>query len=271
MHTSTGLTSENYNSLLDVAQADECLQLIGRKQALETLLSVIREHQLEKHLGLRLLHKHNEIANGEIMVEESVFDEIGFSLVTRPVHKESLNKDVIPNSWQLTDAGFVPSEYSYAHLLDSPQLMPDRYPEIFSALAKKISDLNLSKLVGPCLNYSSYVEAHRSTAESILFETTNIAERANVLRYADQNEPVLQRTRETKWSAEVMTLNSPENHLIVAARCVCSVAPEGGHLGTHVSLSEKAPEKETEKPKIVAKCVCSVAPEGGHLGTHVSV
>jgi hypothetical protein len=234
MQSLSSFACDTYNALLDVADADEKIKKIGRNEAVDKLLSIILRHGLEKSLGIRLLHKHNTIARDEIMVSDSHFDEEGFALVTRANRAESISGKVVANSWQLTEQGFIPSEFSHAHLVES-EVGPDVCREAFSEMAQAIESLNAFNLLGPTLNYSSFVKSHGSGEGWIFLEKTNYNERANVVRYVKCEDVALLKTRETVWATKLyFSAAGNKRAFTTACECQCSILPDSGeHQGTH--------------------------------------
>lgn len=191
--------SRTYNGLPEVFQANRDLVGYGRDGAVNPLLSIIRRYDMEKHVGVRLLHKHNEIFDDELMVEDAVTDSHGFSLVTQARLISDLDDDVVPNSWILTDAGFVPLEFSRKHLLRDPNFGPGKYPEMFRDIANKLRELGLSNTLGVAVTPSEFVERQHPASSSRMLETTALDDRANVLRFVDVDDDLLGQI-ETFWT-----------------------------------------------------------------------
>ncbi|MHC3822430.1 hypothetical protein [Pseudomonas sp. G3-19] len=176
-------TSKIYNMLPDVFDADRMLHEPGRKKSVDQLLDIVRKHKVESFVGLRLLHKHNLIAEHELMVEGTLSDEIGFALITRARSISEIGEAILPNSWILTDTGYVPMEFSATHLLNDPTFNPISHNKFFDELASKLRELGLSNILGPALASSSFVESHRPSDSSMMIELSVFDDRANVLRF----------------------------------------------------------------------------------------
>jgi hypothetical protein len=174
---------QSYNSLSTVFDADMQLQSAGRDRSVEELLDVIIDFDLEEVVGLRLLHRHNDLYPSEAMIESAVVDKDGFSLITRAQPATVIDDSVVPNSWMLTASGFVPMEFSRATLLRAPSISPATYPDFFAALAKRLETLGLASLIGPTLASSDFVESNRPPNAEVMLELSALDERANVLRY----------------------------------------------------------------------------------------
>lgn len=190
-----------YNGLLDVAAAEHRLMEMGRDARLDKVLAVIRAFNMSEFVGLRLLHKHNVISQGEAMLESAVTDAEGFALVTRAADvSRGMSPGFVPNSWVLSDAHYVPMEFSDATLLADPDVNPASCPEFFAALAQAIRDEGLSLLIGPALIESALVRAHRPSSTSLMLEMTALDDRANVVRYVTDAEALVGTTTETFWT-----------------------------------------------------------------------
>lgn len=230
--------TESYNSLFPVADANFALAQLGGDAAVSKALSAIVDVGLEDVLGLRLLHKHNDISFGEIMVETAAYDDEGFSLVTSP-SGENL-KSASPNSWMLMAGRFVPVEFSEHKLLQDPNFRIEEYEEELSNLANILISENLSKVLGPCLNYSDWVKKQKP--EGIIgdkfLEKTDEDCRANVLRYVSLDDPDFINSSKTKWSVNKTQSEGEEKNegeektWTASCSCFCSVFPQGGHQGT---------------------------------------
>ena len=93
--------SKSYNNLPTVFEANEYLNKHNTKQIFYELFEIIKKYNLENTVGVRLLHKHNDISSNEIMLEKSNFDEDGFALITQAttISEELTDESYVPNSW----------------------------------------------------------------------------------------------------------------------------------------------------------------------------
>ncbi len=230
----------HYNSLLCVAEADRALNALGGENIVSQILSVFVSAGLEREFGIRLLHKHNDIVSGEVMLERSVVDDAGFALVTRPALSTETGQ-MLCNSWQLTETGFTPCEYSSTDIVFNPKLDLAETAPVFSLLATALRDFGVESILGPCRNYSECVDAHRPSVESKLLETTDEENRANVVRFVTPDDVGLVQSVKTKWHAE--QVEGEVGKLMWAAGCklVCSIIPETGkHQGTKTHVRTRS-------------------------------
>ena len=199
MSIQSSIVVKTYNHLPDVFEADRDLTAFGRDIAVDALLQVIRTHSLDSSVGLRLLHKHNLIGEGELMVEDAVVDDNGFALITRASSASEECSGIVPNSWVLTDAGFIPMEYSNDTLIQDSTICPKTRPEFFAELATVLRKLGLSGLIGAALLSSDIVEANRPDGATVMLELSALDDRANVLRFVSIEDVPLNSTIETFW------------------------------------------------------------------------
>ncbi len=190
-----------YNLLPTVFDADQLLKIHDHEKAIKELLAIIRKFSLEVSVGLRLLHKHSLLEPNEVMLEEHVVDNHGFALVTRASLTTRVDGNTVPNSWMLTETGFVPMEYSRAELLNSPDISPATHPQFFEQLGNMISHLGLSSVLGPALEASAFVESFRQDGADSMLEYSALDDRANILRYVDSKTLDMNSMVETNWSA----------------------------------------------------------------------
>ncbi|WP_041388681.1 hypothetical protein [Polaromonas sp. JS666] len=202
--------NRSYNKLPTVFDADLALRQRDRDSVIEELLIVIEDHGLQNSVGLRLLHRHNEIAESEVMLEEARFDEHGLALVTLASPVAAVDSTVAANSWMLDGDEFIAVEYSRASLLQSPGVSPKTQPLFFSALQRKLREFDVETWVGPALIESDFVSSH-SQGRELLLEQSAFDDRANVLRYVSIDEIAPSGVVETFWvaSVEAATRKSP--------------------------------------------------------------
>ncbi|WP_156653245.1 hypothetical protein [Methylobacterium sp. Leaf111] len=234
----TSWQRDTYNSLFDVAEADDRLVASGKSTHLHRLLSIIRDHGAHHHMGIRLLHRHNLIEEGEIMIADTLDDDEGFAVVSQAMSGADTRKDVVPSSWQLVGSDFAPSEFSLKHLVREDSLAIHESDALLRDLAAAVHEMGVQNLLGPCLNMNDWVYSHSPTKDAILLEKTNHEHRANVSRFVSEEEFRSVKSRETTWQVSTASgsgIDHPGN-LIAKCKCACSVATGGGHLGTHVWL-----------------------------------
>lgn len=234
----TQYKSPVYNDLIDVSDSSARIEELGGDNFVGNFLSIIAEEGLAHRIGLRLLHKHNDITDDEIMCETLQADEEGPALVTTAV-KRSSNVDCTVNSWRFLNNKMVPVEFSDADLLfddiDSTALN-----NLFEKLGKALVDADASDLLGPCVNYAPTVTSLAPNQNSAFLEKTDIKTRSNIVRYVDRESVDFTVSVKTKWLAIRATDEGGEPAWITACTCFCAVFPEGGHQGTTYHRLQKS-------------------------------
>lgn len=232
-----------YNALLGIAEAHRTLEEIGGDEVVGELLSVIYEAGLGDEVGIRLLHKHNDITSSEIMFEVGGVDEEGFALITSasPVHEAS---EYVCNSWRLENDRFVAVEFSTKALLK--KVDASRLKLLFETLSRVILEKKVENLLGPSINYSEDVLSHAPTENYAFLEKTDFEDRANVVRFVDRNDEAFENSAKTKWYARKTIDAAGRPTWTTACNCFCSVFPSGGHQGTTTHRYTPSEESPTE-------------------------
>lgn len=242
MYSVPSSIASTYNALSDVVVADHALSDVGRELGINSLLGVIRAYGLEEFIGLRLLHKHNDIAASEIMLEDSRIDEEGFALITRATSISKTLGDVSPNSWILCEDGFVPFEFSRSYLLRDSGISPITHSGFFNDLANALRHAGLAQLIGPALTSSALVDEQRPAGADLMLESSALDDRANVLRFAVSGELSIGSPIETFWtngSTEKPESSVPaEREKVTPARVCTRICPSVQnppvHQGTYI-------------------------------------
>jgi hypothetical protein len=222
--------ARSYNDLMDVQSANRALEERGGEKVVERYLSIIAEAGLQNEVGIRLLHKHNDLHTDEVMLEADILDEEGFALVTAATSESKLVQCAC-NSWQASPEGYVPIEYSTSKLVD-PSFSINEHERVFSHLSEALIRDGMSDLLGPCVLYSNYVADFSPSEDAAFLEKTDVDSRSNVVRYVLRDDVAFTRSSKTKWHAKQMIDASGRLVWMTACNCFCSVAPEGGHQGT---------------------------------------
>ena len=229
-----------YNSLLELSEADLALHRSGKDTLVDRLLAIIKKHGMREHVGVRLLHRHNDIALHEAMVEDHIVDSFGFALVTKAKAASSLISDYVPNSWILSDKYFVPIEFSHRTLISNPTINPMNNALLFGEMAGEIRSLGLSAVVGPSLLGSSFIDYHRPEGATMMIELTAQDDRANVLRFMVENHGDTRengRAIETHWCLTVSGETNGDDKNVSTKTCtrICPYVQDPPvHQGTYI-------------------------------------
>lgn len=223
--------SKSYNNLSTVFEANEYLNKHNTKQIFYELFEVIKKYNLENTVGVRLLHKHNDISSNEIMLEKSNFDEDGFALITQAttISEELTDESYVPNSWQLVNGRFIPMEFSHKKLLADSEMNPENYANFFYDFEEILSKFHQEKILSPAILASTYVMNY-SDIDSIMIELSALDDRANILRYTKEYNNI--DYIETFWSI------SDSDTTIKGCQRICpSVQNPPVHQGTFIHKS----------------------------------
>jgi hypothetical protein len=241
-----------YNSLEPVETIDERLTRAGRDRVLQELGKIIVSHRLHEVIGVRLLHRHNDLALGEIMLEREELDSTrSWCLTTVATLKAEVPSDYRPNSWKLCDDRFVPIEFSFDPEAVLAVAAVDQRFAFHTEFARVLQELGADNILGPWVaprSFYRYCPGH----DAILLESCDSARRANILRYGDPAQHAL-RLIETTWVFQPSN-SAPDastdcnNHCIASclANCTpvsaCVVDSQGnhgsqsGHVNSHNQL-----------------------------------
>lgn len=130
----------HYNALPSVEQADEKLQ---SKSAFQDFLlktkRIIVSHGLENIIGLRLIHRHFNLNQEQVMVENFEMHKGIPSLITTAHHiADAHKKGAVPSSWILSGSHPVVFEFSTDQAvrsgIEKMLAAPKFLPEIMGAL-----------------------------------------------------------------------------------------------------------------------------------------
>jgi len=238
--------ARSYNTLLPIAAANRALTQLGEEEVVGRLLTIIARAGLEDQIGIRLLHKHNDIGDNEVMYETGGVDVEGFALTTMAVPCGDA-KRMIPNSWQLVGNAYMPVEFSHPELVADPTFSMSEHAEVFAEIARALRETEAKHLVGPCLHYGRYVKRYDPYEKSALLEKTDSEHRANVVRFVEWDDVSLANSAKTKWRA-VQVLDAAGGMVwTTACNCFCSRFPNGKHQGTKTHRYSPSPD-EPDKP-----------------------
>jgi hypothetical protein len=166
------------------------------------LSEVICNHGLEDWIGIRLLHRHNSLTNGEIMLEaEEQHSTENATLTTMATRLSRIKHQFSPNSWVAEGGRFFPMEYSQdAAIILGPDF-PEEYREFFVEFEAVLSAFGVTKLLGPAILRRNFFDKHKPEAPAILVETSDDARRANTVRFVKEGQYDWNTLIQTTWTA----------------------------------------------------------------------
>lgn len=119
-----------YNGLPSVETANDGLLSLGKTDDFLTEVSgLIAGYDSVNFLGVRLIHQHNTLSDGEIMLEEFKYDEGEPAIITS--NRSIDTEGSIPASWLITPSGLKTFEYStdvasitgFQYLTEHPEIL----------------------------------------------------------------------------------------------------------------------------------------------------
>jgi hypothetical protein len=200
---------EIYNLLNDVESANTFLRSKGNfDDVLMEIGRLVIGFNLQNLLGVRLLHKHNDISSRQFMIEDqenSVSD--GLTLTTRRMNRSNINFDYIPSIWRCcVDGSIEPIEFCRSTLTDVEVSFFLTHMHIFQNIAVLIKSHGLEQVLGLCLLNKSSLP-HDSDSEALV-EYIDIFRSANIVKIRPKWMTSNLNYLETTWefrTAETMT------------------------------------------------------------------
>jgi hypothetical protein len=221
-----------YNGLPSVEAANAGLLSLGKTDDFLTEVSdLIAGYDSVNFLGVRLIHQHNTLADGEIMLEEFKYDEGEPAIITS--NKSADTEGSIPASWLITPSGLRAFEYS----TDVSSLAGFQYlnehPETLRIVTSTLQKYGLEPYLAPSI---LMLEAFRYFEPSDhLVETSRIVEKGgreiheNVVKGVPSDAFSALDVIKTSWG-----INQEAKELGCVVRTWCSV---GLTTGKHVTMS----------------------------------
>lgn len=198
-----------YNALPSVEEADDILRNAGKAEILSRLAAVVDRHNACGKIGLRLLHKHNEVASGETMLEREIVADGQPGLRTE---KSNDLSDAHPNSWMLVNGNAYPLEYTVGPARDTE----DQFAELFSELESELAALKLNSFIGPWIPPTEFIEKYGQDGH-LLVEISDESSTTNTLTFAPARDLRPDSFIETSWLVQPSHLGAAG--LTVAALC----------------------------------------------------
>jgi hypothetical protein len=212
--------AERYNLLADVEPADEQLSALNKAKILNTLSEVICKHGLEEWIGIRLLHRHNGLTGGEIMLEaEDRISEQDLALTTMARSLSGIKQKFAPNSWMAEAGRFFPLEYSQDPAIAQGRDFLEENRDFFKDFEAVLTAYDVTGLLGPCILRRNFFDQRKPAAPAILVETSDETRRANTVRFVEDGQYDWNKMIQTTWTA------------IVQKALAHKSALDGGHAG----------------------------------------
>jgi len=138
------ISTESYNNLPTVSEADSSSE--GLNPVKQRLLDIVTRHGLADKFGVRLIHKHFDMNEGEIPVFRDIdVPGICTAIFMGPVRDNSLGPVFGKNFLLDSESAIVPFEYT-----TSPCEAPSGYPGFVEEFAHELLVSNAAKVLGLC-------------------------------------------------------------------------------------------------------------------------
>jgi len=188
---------QEYNCLEDVIDVDATVKLSGLKaQFLRKAADVFRKYRVNCWLGITLLHRHNEVYDGELMIEQEFSEGEQEALVTKPISPDECTTRFVPALWKINDESVSPLEFSNdptaIRIYDEMNIPADFLHEYFCL----INEFEFGKYFGLGIVERKFYD--KAVDDNQPIEVTRSKERANVVildRIYDDEVPIT-----TAWS-----------------------------------------------------------------------
>jgi hypothetical protein len=239
-----------------IERAKEVLTDPDFQLVLDELSALVLRYRLHDIIGLRLLHKHNDIYDLEVMVEREEYDPHGhpcLSTVAVAINKTAWEKNFYPSIWALCPGSFLPLEFTTDA---SPRVISTRLTHHFlSDFAAIVKRTGFEGFIGPCAIPRQFYTRHRTSETALLVETTDDSRRANIVRFVEPDEVSTSRLVPTtwqvqraldpiNWSLEMAIACETQNCQPVSA-CVVDAnnnhTSQSTHTSQHVSVPDPMP------------------------------
>ena len=247
------ILTDTYNSLPTIEQAASSITDHAFISVLDNLGYLILSNNLENYIGLRLLHKHNNLCERELMIEkEDLSADDRPSLSTAPLIPSHNLDSFYPSIWQLVADEFLPLEYTTDPIVADVQHRFDS--EFTSGFTTLLNRSGLQKLIGPCAIKRQFYTKYRPVKSALLIEVTDPQKRANIVTFTDtQDLPVsklVPTTWEIKRSFDTVTACEIQNCQTVTACVVDST----GHSSQSTHTSQQVFVPDPSAPPTPVPC-----------------
>lgn len=222
-----------YNDLPSVEIADVNLSRSGALDAfLAEASKATASYDSIDFLGVRLLHNHNKLVDGEIMLEEFTYDQGEPAFITSNKSATTLKRS-IPASWIKTSDGFRVFEYSTDEAVFSGFQYLAEHPNVLRILEELLQKYHLEPYLAPSItkldsltNFDSTQHLLEKSRVIIKKDGTEIHE--NIVKAVSDNVYSQMDVIRTSWS-----INSEPMDPLYCWRS-CATGPQDQHDVSHV-------------------------------------
>ena len=222
--TSLSYDRHRFNGLPEIEAADSFVRSSGsRARVLRRLSPIFFKHQVCDWFGLCLLHKHWQLEDDELPLQEITATNSRLTLTTTPQHRHSA-APVWPSVFQVSGAcGLQALEFSTDHRVGVANSILEERPAFGLDFCEAIAEEAVADCFGLCV-------IRPQTKAGLQFVEFNYAERVSITREITSLELGNKIPIQTQWRfhADAMA-NSCE------ASCFsqCIVSGDGSHRHAH--------------------------------------
>ncbi len=187
-----------YNGLWTVEEANKQVNRNDYQDKADFLKKsayLLAKYDLKDKLGIRLLHKHNEIESDERMIESEAIVNDEKALITEPV-KNSFGNKSVPGVWKIVDGNFYPLEFTNDPLacqLYSDLEIPDGF---LNDYRNQVNSSPIGKYLGISIVKRKFFET--DNPENFPLEYSDAENRSNVIFLRPRRE--INKSIQTSWS-----------------------------------------------------------------------
>lgn len=143
---------KHYNTLPPVGEADADLKSQPQfSDFLERAKGVIESYEFSAHTGLRLIHRHFDLDDQKVIVQESKpYDGKPALIASSLSLDEALSKEAVPSGWIFGDSRYI-FEFSTDEAVKADLRHIQKAPEFLDKMENLIKEFKLENLISVSL------------------------------------------------------------------------------------------------------------------------
>ncbi|MCK1580672.1 hypothetical protein IVB03_14040 [Bradyrhizobium sp. 168] len=190
---------EVYNALPGIERANGAIRQEREfNVVMSELGKVVLDHRLEDIIGIRLLHRHNDLRPGDLMVEDLEQVDGAAALVTARYANSEVQFDFMPSMWACRGAeGRQDLEFSRQSLLPIDRYFLKSNRDFFVGFAEKARALDVEDFLGVCVLDRDGFPVNKESQTEV--ESTDVVRPANVIRVRSKDLVRTENYFETTW------------------------------------------------------------------------
>jgi hypothetical protein len=143
---------KHYNTLPPVEEADASLKSQPQfSNFLERSREIIESYEFSSHTGLRLIHRHFDLDNKKVIVQESKQHDGKPALIASPFSlDEALSKEAVPSGWIFGNSRHI-FEFSTDEAVKADLRHIQNTPEFLDKMENLIKEFKLDSLISVSL------------------------------------------------------------------------------------------------------------------------